>query len=462
MRNAATAVFFLLSIGVFTSVAEDWKKIARDTDEPAFGQQVIHVLPQSQAERIGLKVGDFVVQVGEQQVRGFGIRNFNVERAFFFVPKGGKSDYAAVEGGKVGYHLQEMFRPWVAYLRGEIGTPSEKWEDAVSDALLKLHDEPEVARSEWEAVRESGYPEDEMDAFVKAYIAWRLGEPIPVREAYEKVHEEFEIMPAIYFAKLEDMAMASAQTDVLRKLRELDPESSNVSERLINAWDKIDAEDIEPIDFLSLAEKRCGKDITAKLGTYKSEKTSARLMSTNPMMGKVMSASPGSYQYYRGEVPKGVKDLHCRFRMHASATGFHDRWSSRMRIGIFASNKDQYGDFGSSTLGRIGVGEDRYGGSYIFAEGGHGGYRKAGDVDFENGIRNSEEKTTIKKVDFSRPPIQFDIVCIDSRIAAYCNGVCYLNLSFAEGINELALGLHVCGMSVYPKSFQVWELNPEK
>jgi hypothetical protein len=65
-------------------------------------------------------------------------------------------------------------------------------------------------------------------------------------------------------------------------------------------------------------------------------------------------------------------------------------------------------------------------------------------------------------VDFSRPPIQFDIACIDSRIAVYCNGVCYLNLPFAEGIDELALGLHVCGMSVYPESFQVWELNPEK
>ena len=99
MMNAATAVLFLLSIGELTSVAEDWKKIARDTDEPALGQQVIHVLPQSQAERIGLKVGEFVVQVDEQQVRGFGIRNFNVERALFFVPKGGKSDYAAVESG---------------------------------------------------------------------------------------------------------------------------------------------------------------------------------------------------------------------------------------------------------------------------------------------------------------------------------------------------------------------------
>lgn len=99
MMNAATAVFFLLSIGVLTSVAEDWKKIARDTDEPALGQQVMHVLPQSQAERIGLKVGDFVVQVDGQQVRGFGIRNFNVERALFFVPKGGKSDYATVESG---------------------------------------------------------------------------------------------------------------------------------------------------------------------------------------------------------------------------------------------------------------------------------------------------------------------------------------------------------------------------
>lgn len=47
MINAATAVFFLLSIVVSTSVAEDWKKIARDTDEPAFGQQVIHVCGMS-------------------------------------------------------------------------------------------------------------------------------------------------------------------------------------------------------------------------------------------------------------------------------------------------------------------------------------------------------------------------------------------------------------------------------
>ena len=60
-----------------------------------------------------------------------------------------------VGGGKVGYNFREMFCLWITYFRGAFVTPSEKWEDAFSDALLKLHDEPEVAWSEGEAVRES-------------------------------------------------------------------------------------------------------------------------------------------------------------------------------------------------------------------------------------------------------------------------------------------------------------------
>ncbi|MCG8601407.1 MAG: hypothetical protein MI807_14785 [Verrucomicrobiales bacterium] len=461
MRKAAAVLSAFLVAGFLSATAADWKKIARETDEPAFGQRIVHILPDSQAERIGLKVGDYVVQVDEQQVRGFGMRNFDVERAFFYVRKGGEADYTTVESGKVGYIMEEVFRPWIAYLRGEIGTPSEKWEDDVTTVLLQMHENPEAAGEGWKKVREAGYPADELDAFIAAYLAWRKGEPIPVREAFDRVFEEFEVMPALYFAKLEDMATAAGQTDVLRNLKDIDPESSNVSDRLASVWDKIDYEDKAPKNFLEMAEARRGKEITADLEKYETEKTSIRPMTSNPLECKVMSATPGHYQFYRGEVPEGIRNLHCRFRLHASSTGFHDRWSSRMRLDLYAADKEEWDEYGSSLLGRIGVGEDRHAGSYIYAEGGHRGYRKFGDVGIVNGITKGVVKETVREVDFDAPPYQLDLIYLDQHIAIYFNGVCYLNLPCGEGINDLALGLHVCGMTAYPESFQVWELNPE-
>lgn len=459
------ARFLLLLVGAALSsgisFSEDWKKIARETDEPAFGLRIEQIIPASQAEKLGLKKGDFLLQLDEQQLRGWGLKRRGDEQALFYVKKGGTSDFAIVKSGKIGVYYREVFRPWIAYLRGEIGTPSDTWEEAVTDVLLNLHDNPAEAEAGWNEVLEMGYPTDEMDAFVRAYVRWRQGKPFSAKEAFDKVVQEFEVLPAIYFAKLEDLAYASHQTEVLRKLHELDGETSLIGAKYLETWDKLKPEASAPRNLLALAKKRRAEDLSEGLqmpdGASKSARPIQQLLDQ-----KTIRVTAGQYRLHQFRVPKGVGDFHCSFTAHIHCHEHSERWASLARLLLYADSKEDWEGFPSNRLARIGIGDSMKNGPYLRLEGGMTSYSRHYEAPELHLPVTLDENRVVRPRDESAPPHTLDIVKMGDEVAAYCNGICYLHLPVAKSIETMAFSLHVSGLEFVLTDFGFWSLEPEK
>lgn len=457
--------FLLLLVGAALSsgisFGEDWKKIARESDESAFGLRIEQVIPASQAEQLGLKKGDFLLQLDEQQLRGWGLKRRGDEQALFFVKKGGTSDFAIVKSGKIGVYYREVFRPWIAYLRGEIGTPSDKWEEAVTEVLLNLHDNPATAEAGWEKVLETGYPADEMDAFVRAYVRWRQGKPFSAKEAFDKVVREFEVLPAVYFAKLEDLAYASNQTEVLRKLHELDPETSLIGSKYLEIWDKLKPEVSAPRNLLALAKERRAEDISEGLqmpdGAGKSARPIQELLDQ-----KTVQVTAGQYRLHQFQVPKGVEDFHCSISTHIHCHEHSDRWASLARLLLYADSREDWEGFPSNRLARIGIGDSVRNGPYLRLEGGMTSYSRHYEAPELHLPVTLDETKEVRPRDESAPPHKLEIVKIGDEVAAYCNGICYLHLPVAKSIETMAFSLHISGLEFVLTDFDFWSLEPEK
>ena len=325
-----------LSISLRLS-ADDWETIALGTDEPAVGVRIEAVEPGSVAENLRLEPGDFIHQIGEQQIRGFGKRDPRQEEVIFFVRKGGFTESAVVPAGKLGFRSSYVFKPWLEYFRGGIGRQDTTWDDEVVAALEAMHDDPEAAEQSWAAAREKGYPEDELDAFVRAYLSWRKGDLIPVQETFDKVFQEFEVLPAVYATRLEDFAFFSHNTSVLRKLKALDPDSALVSDAYLEAWDLMEVQDPAPVHLLRLAADLRGED---QIETVSAPPDMKRDYLPQFLEKKGLGAPPGHFNNPTFELPPGLEDFHFSMTFSAHCTGYHERWGSLIRVLLVDSERD--------------------------------------------------------------------------------------------------------------------------
>lgn len=438
--------------------AEDWGKIAADTDEPAFGMRIEAVTPGSQAETIGLKPGDFIFQVGTRAMRGFVDWRREGEETLFFC-RDGKKGTATIQSGLIGVNFVESFRPQIAYLRGEIGRADPRWDEATVTALSLLASDPESALKHWEAVKALDYPADELDAFVRAFASWRLGRNVPVREAYAAVDGEFKTMPRLYAAFLEDMAYATGQIDLLRSLHLADPDSSKVNAAHLKTWDTLSAKPVQARKLLDLAKRLRDRDLVPELvplGGEDSPKWAERLEKLRTKGSFAPSA--GRYQTTKLRFPEGVADYHLSLSCQLFVWDFHERWSSTVRLGVF-SPTGEGNRLGNRVLAELGVSADRYIGTRISSRGGY---------DAQSHYHNlSGKPIPVKGGEKEGDPLKMsgafriDLVRLGNEVAAYCDGIPYCHLPIDPASPSAELHWFASGISARVNRFEAWSLKPE-
>lgn len=449
LRCSSISAFLILALPVY---AEDWEKIALETDEPSFGLLVEEVESGSAGEDLGIERGDFLTQLDEAMLRQGKLAKDSEGKALFFVKSGGRASDAVIEGSDLGITYHESFRPWIGWLRGEIGTEMESEKERIVEVLSIMEQRPEEALSVWQAVREAGYPEDELDAFVRAFCAWRSGRPAPVREAFERIHDEFEIFPMVYYDRLEDMAFATHQTEVLRKLRELDPPTSLVSESLIAVWDQLQRTDPDPIDLIEKAASMRGRDVTDEIvvpdGAKEGTRPTSILRNSRPFRIK-----PGFYRHFRGLVPEGVEDFHAVLECRIVCHDHHERWASLARLGLYAPESEERGGIKSSLVAQIGVGDQITRGPYVLIDGGmNSGGRAWFEPNFDLAPAEGEGRRP------SQPPRRIEIIKLGGEVATFVDGIQYMHLPVPDSLRTFHLNFHVSGLELAPMKFHLWEL----
>ncbi|MCB1203937.1 MAG: hypothetical protein KDN18_06735 [Verrucomicrobiae bacterium] len=453
-RFAACAISFSLCL----LQGEDWSKIASETDEPAFGMRIEAVTPGSQAETIGLKPGDYIYQVGQRAMRGFVDWRREGEETLFFC-RDGKKGTAAVKSGLIGVNFVESFRPQIAYLRGEIGRSDPRWDEAVVEALSLLAPDPANALKQWESARALEYPADELDSFVRAFTAWRLGRNVPVREAYAAIDGEFKTMPRLYAAYLEDMAYATGQVDLLRSLHLADPDSSKVTAAQLKTWETLSANPTEARRLLDLAKRLKGRDLVPELVPLEGEDSPKWAERLEKLRTKGSFApSAGRYQATKLRFPEGVRDYHLSLSCQLFVWEFHDRWSSTVRLGVHAPVEEGK-RLGNRVLAELGVSADRYIGTRISCRGGYDAqshyHNRPGKPIPVKGDEKEGEKLKMSGV------FRIDLIRLGNEIAAYCDGVPYCQMPIDPASPTSELHWFTSGISARINRFEAWSLNPE-
>lgn len=459
IMNPRPILVFVVLLFSLTLPAQDWMKIATETEEPAFAMEIFSVRPDSQAEALGLKPGDFVYQIGESAMRGFVKRSRKEDNILFYCPKGGKKETVQVAPGLLGVDWFEMARPQLDYLRGDIGTSDPRWDKLVAAALANLERDPLAAADAWKNIKILGYPDDELDAFVRAQCCWLLGQPIPVREAFEKIDAEFSPMPRGYAAHLEDMAFASGQIDLLGRLYESDPPSSTLTTDQLETWKKLGNSPLPNRRLIEQARKIQARNITGALVALEDESRpgdSARLDQLRNLGS--FNVSAGKYSMTKFRLPDGVQNFYLSAKFHLYVWAFDERWASCIRLGAFSGvpldKKTK-----NRTLVELGVCAHRFWETEILFSGGHN------DTDRRVTRFGKPIPSKVKALEGESPAMSsafhLEIIRLGNEIAAYCDGVAYCHLPINPDDPTTELQWFVSGIAAKAANFEVWSLNPE-
>lgn len=443
---------------IASASGEDWVKIAAETDEPAFGMRIEVVEPGSQADSIGLKPGDTIYQMGDHAMRGFVVRSRAGEETLFFC-RGGEKGSAQVRKGKIGVSYVEVFRPQLAYLRGEIGRSDVRWNANAVDALALLPESPSASLDKWEEAVALGYPRDELNSFVRNMTAWQLGKNFSARNTYEAVNAEFKTMPRLYAAFLEDMAYASGQIDILKKLREADPESSTVSSSLIDLWEETAAAPVAERNLLELATRQRGRDLLPEIVVLEQDQPPGAEKRIELLKNKGgFSAPPDRIVTTRVRLPDTVKDCHVVlvFQLHDAVIS--ETSSSRARLGLYGGREGERLE--QPVLAEVTVSATLFAGTSLSVRGGLDGalhpHRRPGKLVPVKGVERETGPAPISEA------FRIDLIRLGGEAAAYCDGVPYCHLPIDSTIENYELQWLVSGITAEVSALEIWSLNLEK
>jgi len=451
-----------LSVLLFLPVAsaDDWVGIAGTTDEPGYAVRIDNVTPGGQLDALGLRVGDFIYQVGDLGARKALRTKRDKDELIYYCRAGGKRENRILRPGRYGAKTSPVFRPQLDYLRGEIGKRGESWDELTVAALALLPTDARAAETAWGAARAAGYPEDELDAFVRAYCAAKLGREIPVSAAFEAVEREFTVIPQGYFAHLDEMAYASGQTNLLRRLQQIDPGSSEIGENLLETWERFDASPVGPARLLERAVAARGRDLRGDLTTSPRvdearRKAADRTLSLLQKGDGYLNPPPGGYSFANMVLPSGVDDFHCSVTFALSVSAFHEKWDPRVRIAAFIAPEHEL----PVAIGEFILTPDRTTRLTRFTY--RGGYDTFLHERFlpQKRIPLDEEFAEGEKKGLSAP-FRVDFVRYGREMALYLDGESLVHLPIDSNIPTDFLALSASGILMVFPDFQVWSLKP--
>jgi len=463
-RGVSVSLALLCCVATTTLAADsdDWERIAAETGEPGYAMRIVSVTQGSQAEALGLRVGDYVYQIGESAMRGFTSRMHRQDEVLFYCREGGSTSTAVVRAGRLGVIYEEAIRPQISYLREEIGTRDPRWDKAVVEALANMEPQPDLAETMWDQVKALSYPDDELDAFVRAYCGWRAGRDVPLRATFDKIVEEFVVMPRLYAALLEDMAYASGETEVLRQLHAMDPDSSQTPNAQIAAWETFDSSPLPARSTLDEAVARRGRDLRDEITAVENE----RINDPDAYLAHLRRLSrfapePGRFSSVRFRIPEEVRDFHYSVSFQCLVLEHHHAYASEVRISVVIDDEDgdaQEGNRGPDNRHRtrMAVQSHRALGAVVSASCSYG-----------------EQSRRIKRPDVDIPvlshlppgaappdPAEFrlDIIRLDREIAAYLDGTPYFRLPVDPAAPNSDFIFFTSGIEAKLTRFEIWSL----
>ena len=451
-----------LSVLVFvaSATAEDWERLAEATDEPGYAVRIDSLAEGGQLESLGLRVGDYIYQVGDLGVRKALRKKRDGDEVIYYCRVGGKKETGILKPGRYGGKTSPVFRPQIDYLRGVIGKRGNDWDESTVAALALLSNDAKAAEVAWNGVKAAGYPNDELDAFVRAYCAARLGREIPVQAAFEAVDGEFSDIPPGYFAHLEEMAYASGQTDLLRRLQQIDPGSSEIEENLLGAWERFDASPVGPARLLERAVAARGRDLRNELTTSPHVSESRRKSTDRnlPLLQKgdgYLNPPPGGYSFADMALPLGEDDFHFSVTVRLAVSAFHEKWDPRVRIAAFIAPEHNL----PILIGSFLLVPDRT--TRLTRVNYHGGYDNFFHERLvpQKQIPVHEDLATGEKKRLS-PTFRIDFVRYGREMAIYLDGESLVHMPIDRDIPTDFLELSASGVLMVFTDFQVWGLKP--
>jgi hypothetical protein len=147
----------------------------KDSEHPSAGIRIDRVDEGTQAEAIGLKVGDIIREIDRQPVGQKEFRTFREDhdQQMTLVGTDGMAREVTIRPGTVGFNGRPVVRPELVYLRQ--GARSVKWDAYAAVGAARCIDDPKLAETAWHMAMKAGYVEDWLSDYCGAQIAWRQG-----------------------------------------------------------------------------------------------------------------------------------------------------------------------------------------------------------------------------------------------------------------------------------------------
>jgi len=156
------------------------KAALEKSKEPAWGVKVFKVEKDSQAETIGLRVGDYLTAFGRAKVRftlsfTWMLDRFKAKetepRKLEWQTAGGEPRSGTIRPEMVGISFGDCWRPEMRYLRG--AQRKARWEDQVLVAGTVWERDPDLAETAWFQALAAGYRPDFLSDASGALLALR-------------------------------------------------------------------------------------------------------------------------------------------------------------------------------------------------------------------------------------------------------------------------------------------------
>lgn len=146
-----------------------------DSKLPPSGLRLTKVLPDSQAEALGLSVGDIVRRIDDQYLWTHYQSWPRTEepQQLHYVSRNGEARSVRIQPGRVGVNGLGVWKPELLYIRGK--GRSEKWDRDVLVGIVKRWTDPELAETCWRRAIDAGYRRDYLSAMCGAAIALEQG-----------------------------------------------------------------------------------------------------------------------------------------------------------------------------------------------------------------------------------------------------------------------------------------------
>ena len=442
---------------IYTSLAfaepVDWFEIADNTDAPAIGGTIVTVKADSSAEGQNFQVGDLISRLNN------GYYGFDKEipddpyEVQIYSPKNGTNRTVKFPGGYMGINIRFFNRPWISYLREEIGIRGT-WDEELVELMVELFGSGtgRASMEQWQGIVDSGYPEDDaLYDLIELAFALQNGQTIQPYYFFTRWESELSPMPDTVFHILERMALVINDRRLLKALSDINIDNMRVSRS----------------DLRTLLSK--GKGVQSKNGgdlfDYVQSIKGQRLEKNMRDVGsrnhkqlvnrKSVSVENGRYlsYWFSGQKSHKSKEFHFQIKFRAVGKPISSRYAATIRIGAY--RYDNQAKESKAKFGTI---------SIIQAKDGSRVECLGNDISYVMKFNDEQSIPTniigkpVNDIKDS-PLITMDLIYLKDQCAVYLNGKAMGHWPITDSAYDSCLSFYTTGCEVRFQDFAIWGLK---